>query len=185
MSTDVDIRFADPSDRLELRKMQVHSFRTLGGPYYDNAVIEAFIVGVGTMDDALLDDGTFFAATMEGRIVGCGGWSARTPGYVLHMNGSRAAPGVQKATVRSIFVHPDFARRGIAKAIMAAIEAEIVTANFTSASLTATLSGVPLYRSLGYSSGDAVTLKLRDGLVFVGIGMTKPLAADDFRRAAA
>jgi GNAT superfamily N-acetyltransferase len=101
------------------------------------------------------------------------------------MNGPRAAPGVQKATVRSIFVHPDFARRGIAKAIMAAIEAEIVTANFTSASLTATLSGVPLYRSLGYSSGDAVTLKLRDGLVFVGIGMTKPLAADDFGRAAA
>jgi GNAT superfamily N-acetyltransferase len=184
MSADIDIRFADPSDRQELRTMQARSFRTLGVPYYDREVIEAFIEGVGTMDDALIDDGTFFAARIRGIIAGCGGWSARTPGYAAHMHAPRAAPGVHKATVRSIFVHPDFARRGIAKAIMAAIEAEIMAANFTSASLTATLSGVPLYRHLGYSSGDAVTLKLRDGLVFVGIGMTKPLLTSNLKSAA-
>lgn len=85
--------------------MQAHSFRTLGVPYYDNAVIEAFIGG------------------------GCGGWSVRTPGYASHMNVPRTAPGLQKATVHGIFAHPDFARRGMAKAIMAAIEA----ANFTTA----------------------------------------------------
>jgi GNAT superfamily N-acetyltransferase len=153
--------------------MQALSFRTLGAAYCDDDVIEAFISGIGTMDDTLLEDGTYFAATAQGRIVGCGGWSWRTPAYTSHMTAAPTAASVTKATVRSLYVHPDFARRGVARAIMTAIEAEIMAAGYGTSSLTATLSGIPLYRRLGYRSGQPVALRLPDELTFVGLGMTK------------
>ncbi|RPI41735.1 MAG: hypothetical protein EHM67_07820 [Hyphomicrobiaceae bacterium] len=60
---------------------------------------------------------------------------------------------------------------------MGLIEAEIVAAGFRTASLTATLSGVPLYARLGYCATQSVALGLPEGLSFVGIAMTKDLIA--------
>jgi GNAT superfamily N-acetyltransferase len=173
MSTDISIRLADRCDRSELRAMQALSFLTLGAPYYDNDVIEAFIAGVGTMEDALIDDGTYFLATSQGRIVGCGGWSRRTPGYMACVTSSGTTRTAPRATVRSIYVHPDFARRGIARALMATIEAKIIAAGSDTASLAATLSGIPLYRRLGYRSGLPVALALQGGRTLVCLDMHK------------
>jgi len=176
MSNRIDIGPARRSDRDELRAMQALSFRVLGAPFYDEPVIETFIADIGTMDDNLLDDGTYFKATEDGRIVGCGGWSWRTPGYVARMAADPPPGRATGATVRSVYVHPDCARRGIARALMSAIEAEMVAAGFGAASLTATLSGIPLYRRLGYASGGPVALRLAGERLFVGLAMSKPLA---------
>ena len=147
MSTEILIRLAGLADRDELRAMQAQSFRELGAACYERSVIEAFISVIGTMDDSLLEQGTYYAAVAGGAIVGCGGWSDRTPGYAVHAVEASGRAQVGKATVRSIFVHPAWARRGIASTIMGLIEAEIAAAGFRTASLTATLSGVPLYAS--------------------------------------
>ena len=42
-----------------------------------------------------------------------------------------------------------WARRGIARRMMAAVEADIVAAGYDTAALTATLTGIPFYRQLG------------------------------------
>lgn len=175
MSTDIHIRLAGPADRSELRAMQAQSFRELGASVYDPRVIEAFIGAIGTMDDSLLEQGTYYVAVAGGRIVGSGGWSDRTPGYAAHTVsiGDTAQPA--KATVRSIFVHPEWARRGIASTVMSRIEEEIATAGFATASLMATLSGVPLYERLGYRSDAPVELGLPQGLTFTGVAMMKEL----------
>jgi GNAT superfamily N-acetyltransferase len=175
MSTEIQIGRAGPADRQELRDMQAHSFRTLAGAYYEDEVIEAFIA-MGTMDDSLLEDGTYYAARMQGRIVGCGGWSWRTPAYAARLAGPAPA-SVRNATVRSLYVHPDFARRGIASRLMAAIEMEIADSGYETAALTATLSGIPLYRRLAWRSGKPVVLDLPDGHTFVGLNMTKRLVS--------
>lgn len=47
------------------------------------------------------------------------------------------------------------------------------------ASLLATLSGVPLYRRLGWREGQAETVRLPGGLPMAGLHMTKRLAAAD------
>jgi GNAT superfamily N-acetyltransferase len=164
--------------------MQAHSFRALGAPFYEPDVIEAYIAGIGTMDDALIDDGTYFVATAsDGRIAGSGGWSRRTPTYAARVRGNALPAAVATATVRSIYVDPDFARRGIARAIMAAIESEIVAAGFGAASLMATLSGIPLYRRLGYRSGMPLVVNLAHGLAFVGLEMTKQVASSALKQA--
>ncbi len=177
MSTEILIRLAGLADRDELRAMQAKSFRELGAACYERSVIEAFISVIGTMDDSLLEQGTYYAAVAGGAIVGCGGWSDRTSGYAVHAVEASGRAQVGKATVRSIFVHPAWVRRGIASTIMGLIEAGIAAAGFRTASLTATLSGVPLYHRLGYCPTQPVALGLPEGLTFVGIAMTKNLTA--------
>lgn len=176
MTTIPDIRVATRADRDALRALQETSFRELGLAYYDEDVIESFITHVGTMDDALIDDGTFFVAVLDGLTVGCGGWSSRTPNYAAHATEDAPVPARPAATVRSIFVHPAFARRGIARRIMARVEAEIAAAGFERASLGATLSGVPLYRRTGYRSRGPLVVRLPQELIFVGIRMEKRFA---------
>ena len=70
MSTEILIRLAGPADRDELRSMQAKSFRELGAACYERNVIEAFISAIGTMDDSLLEQGTYYAAVAGGAIVG-------------------------------------------------------------------------------------------------------------------
>jgi GNAT superfamily N-acetyltransferase len=168
--------------------MQALSFRALGATFYDSEAIEAFLAHVGTMDDVMFDDGTYFVATSlrDGRIVGSGGWSWRAPTYTARMTDRGNPATAMTAAVRSIYVHPAFARRGIARAMMETIEAEIAVAGYTSASLTTPLSGIPLYRNLGYRSGHAVTLSLPNDLAFVCLGMDKAITWEmsDYSQAA-
>lgn len=156
--------------------MQAQSFLELGAACYDRNVIEAFIGAIGTMDYSLLEQGTYYVAIADGKVVGSGGWSDRAPSYAMRaLRTAETTPA--KATVRSIFVHPAWARRGIASTIMGLVEAGIAAAGFRTASLTATLSGVPLYQRLGYCAVQPVSLGLPEGLSFVGIAMTKDLNA--------
>jgi len=170
------------SDLQELKDLQAHSFRVLGTPYYGSDVVEAFIE-VGTMDPALLDEGTYFVAVSAGRIVGCGGWCLRTPSYAAYIVGA-ATSGGQTATVRSVYVHPLFARKGIARALMTAIEVEIAAAGLSAVSLAATLSGIPLYRRLGYRGEEPLILRLPTGHQIITLAMAKRLARTTLKNVA-
>lgn len=177
MNTLIHIRRASPADSQALRTMQALSMRRLGIEHYDEDVIEAFIAQAGTMDDTLLSDGTYFAAHVGNLLVGCGGWSRRMPNDAAHTTDAGARSEARSATIRSIFVHPAWARRGIARQVMARIESDIRAAGFERAGMTATLTGVPFYRRLGYRSAMPMTLDLKEGRYFVGLTMHKTLAA--------
>ncbi|MEZ5787593.1 MAG: GNAT family N-acetyltransferase [Xanthobacteraceae bacterium] len=183
MKTEISIRTADWSDRDALRDLQALSLRTLAAPYYDSEAIEAFIA-MGTMYEGLLDEGTFFAVAHGTTLIGCGGWSSRIPNYARFAKG--AVPEQEEANVRRIFVHPHWERRGVARRIMEKVETDIVRAGIDQTRLLATLSGVPLYRRLGWRSGDAVTLRLPGGFKLASVDMYKRLApAPDARLDAA
>ena len=77
--------------------------RRLGLAFYDEDLIEAFIAQVGTMDDVMLSDGTYFAAFVGNLLVGCGGWSQRTPNYASHTASDTDRTETRSATIRSIF----------------------------------------------------------------------------------
>ncbi|NWG24895.1 MAG: GNAT family N-acetyltransferase [Pseudorhodoplanes sp.] len=176
MHTLIYIRRAHEADRDALHALQEMSMRRLGLAFYDADVIEAFIEQVGTMDDVMLSDGTYFAAFVGNLLVGCGGWSQRTPNYVSHAGDIAPEGAAQAATIRSIFVHPAWARRGIARQVMTRVESDIVAAGLDHARMTATLTGVPFYRRLGYRSGLPMTLDLKDNRFFVGLRMEKRLS---------
>ena len=183
--TNVEFQMATEADRTVLRSMQAHSMRKLGAAFYSGHAIEAFISQIGTMDDYLIEDGTYLIATCGGILVGSGGWSTRQATYDT-CNASRATnPNKADATVRSVYVHPAWARRGIGGLIMKRIEADILSAGYLNSVLTATLSGVPLYRHLGYHASRKVALALPGDITFGALKMQKFLGIAGHHRPAA
>jgi GNAT superfamily N-acetyltransferase len=168
------IRPATAADIPAIRAMQARSLRHLGAGCYDPAVIGRLLATIGTMDDAVVHEGNYLVAvSVDGAIVGSGGWSRIRPGYAAATDRRRAAP--DRATIRSVFVDPAAARRGIASAIMARAEAAAADRGVVTLELSATLTGVPLYARLGYRPVGELAFELGDGARFPVVRMRKVL----------
>ena len=170
-SSPFTIRRARMNDRNHLRAMQIDSMRRLAIHCYSREEVEAFIAFVGTMDDQLIGEGTYYLVDIDGHPVAAGGWSRIRGNYVKGAPVNGAA-----AKIRSVFVHPDWARHGFGRLLMNRAEKEAVAAGFSSVELNALLSGVPFYRALGYEPVKPIELGLPDGVTFRGLTMRKPLA---------
>jgi GNAT superfamily N-acetyltransferase len=173
------LRKATMDDRSVLEELIAVSARGLSRDDYTETQVEAALGGAFGVDSELIADGTYFVAEVDGRIVGCGGWSRHATLF-----GGDSQPGRQSAVldperdsarIRAFFVHPDWARRGIGRAILERCEAEARAHGFRSAELLSTLPGHRFYRALGYSGEEAVRHDLRDGVTIDFIPMSKAL----------
>src|SRR3954463_16099679 len=110
------------------------SVRILQAQFYSSSQMEAALGPVFGVDRQLISDGTYFVVERSGEIVGCGGWSHRRAVF----GGDRGRKGEdaeldprrEAARIRAFFVHPDWARRGIGRAILAMCESELCAAGF-------------------------------------------------------
>lgn len=173
------LRKATLGDRPALEGLIAESARGLSRRHYTDAQVEAALGSAFGVDSELIRDGTYFVVEADGRIVGCGGWSRRATLF-----GSDAQPGRRSdlldpagdsARIRAFFVHPDWARRGIGRAILERCESEARAFGFRSAELLATLPGHDFYRSLGYAGDERVEYVLRDEIKIAFIPMKKSL----------
>jgi len=82
-------------------------------------------------------------------------------------------PAHDAARIRALFVHPDFSRRGLGTAILAACERAAAAAGFTRLELTATLTGLKLFRVHGYTLAEEIILRLDNGETLHVTRMTK------------
>jgi GNAT superfamily N-acetyltransferase len=175
----VTIRKAQSADVPTLRRMQERSLSVLGRSTYTAEEIEAFLACIGTMDEAVVDEGHFFVAEDAfGSLVGSAAWSQLQPGYAA----SEGAPehgsdGSASATVRSVFVDPRFARRGIASTLIRTVEQDALQHDILDLTLTATLSGLPFYRHHGWREVERKAIPLGGTLRFGCCAMRKRLAA--------
>lgn len=167
-------------DELEpLLAMQQRSLRVLAAPHYGRDVLEAALAQMGTMDPRLIGDGTYLVAEWQGEIAGGAGWTMRAPNYArLLAEPLPSLPG-RCGVVRSVYVDPGMARRGIARRLMEVVEARIVADGAGTAELMATLSGVPFYDSLGYRAVSDHALLLAGRMEFAVRRMVRPLALLD------
>ena len=121
--------------------------------FLDEAQIRSSHAIMG-VDTQLIDDGTYFVVEIGGVVVGCGGWSRRATLYGGdHSAGRDAAlldPATDPAKVRAMYTHPDHARRGVGRLILACCEGAASAEGFRSAELMATRSGRPLYEAAGF-----------------------------------
>ena len=115
------------------------------------------------MDRELIEAGTYYVAEVDGTLVGSGGWQA----VPLRPQGPSCA------AIRAIFVHPDWARRGIGRRLVAHAEAAAAQAGFGTFELEASLSGVPLYARLGYREIERYCLAMPDGATLPVVRMKK------------
>src|ERR687883_1532202 len=71
------IRQATTEDIPELERLIPESVRALSSDYYTKEQIESALVNIFGVDTQLIADGTYYVAEVDGRVVGCGGWSKR------------------------------------------------------------------------------------------------------------
>jgi GNAT superfamily N-acetyltransferase len=142
--------------------------------------MDAALGPVFGVDRQLIRDGTYFVVEHNGLIVGCGGWSRRCA--LFGGDGARGTvdaeldPRCDAARVRAFFVHPDWARRGIGRGILAACERAVAAAGFNRIELVATLTGEPLYAAFDYLSVERYDIPLTGGLTLPVVRMTKRLS---------
>ncbi len=173
-------RLAGEQDVTALEELIPLSSRSLQAPYYSAAQIEAALGPIFAVDRQLIRDQTYFVVEDDRSIVGCGGWSKRKSLY--GGDAGRIAedalldPLRDAARIRAFFVHPEWARRGIGKAILKACEEAIVAAQFSKADLVATLAGEPLYAAFGYEAVERYEIPMANGLKLPVVRMTKSIA---------
>jgi len=174
----LSIRHARQSDISLLHVLMTRAIEQLLKPYLSSEQIAASheIMGIDTQ---LIEDGTYFVAEFGRTVAGCGGWSRRATHFGGdHSRGrdSRLLDSLKDAArVRAMYTHPDFARRGVGRAILARCEQVAATEGFRSATLVATLSGVPLYRACGYSDVESFDEITPSGVAVPLIRMRKNL----------
>ena len=164
-----NLRLARMDDVPALEELIPLSVRALQAEHYSRAQMEAALGPIFGVDRQLIADGTYFVVEEAGRIVGCGGWSMRKAVF----GGDRARAGADElidpsrdaARIRAFFVHPDFVRRGIGRAVLTACESAIV----------ATLAGEPLYAAFAYEVIERYEVPMSGGLKLPAVRMMKRL----------
>ena len=128
-----------------------------------------------------VDAAAVFEAVGLALLVGCGGWSFRQTifGGDAHADREPALldPKGEPARIRAFFVRPDWARRGIGRALLEHCEAEARRHGFRSATLVATLPGERFYRAFGYGNGESLDHRLPRGLTIRFVSLSKALSS--------
>jgi GNAT superfamily N-acetyltransferase len=167
-------------DLAELSALMDASIRVLIGLYLDPPRVAASFEIMG-IDTQLIEDGTYYAVEVEGRIVGCGGWSRRATLFGGDHSAGRDArllnPATEPARVRAMYTHPEFARRGIGRLVLARCETAAAQEGFSALELVSTVAGEPLYLACGYSILERLEVSTSSGVTIPCARMTKPITA--------
>jgi len=155
-----EIRIATPADRETIHQLIAISARELSRGYYSEEQVCAALTSVYGVDSILIEDGTYFVAEADDIIIGCGGWSKRKTLFGGDQFSKRDAglldPRFEPAKIRAFFIHPNFARQGIGRAILDRCELDAASHGFISLELMSTLPGVEFYRACGYVATDQI-----------------------------
>ncbi|MDD5273798.1 MAG: GNAT family N-acetyltransferase [Methylovulum sp.] len=133
------------------------SAQTLQAQYYTHSEIEAALELVKGIEE-LIAAGSFLIVSYEEVIIACGGWTIDS-----------ANP--RQAELRGFFVHPEFARKGVATQLLHSCTDECLRSGVETLYLTATLSGEPFYQKQGFSEQSRYQQLLSNGESFTLVTM--------------
>jgi GNAT superfamily N-acetyltransferase len=175
------LRLATADDISALRGLIDVSVRNLQAQDYSEEQLDSALGTAYGVDTQLIADGTYYVAeTVDGAervIVGCGGWSQRKTLYGSDHGPYRDAglldPARDAAKIRAFFVHPDWVRRGIASLILETCEKAAYKQGFRRFEMGATLTGIPMYKTRGYTTGERIEVPLPNGLTLAVVRMSK------------
>jgi GNAT superfamily N-acetyltransferase len=170
-------RVATVADIPAVQALIVRSVRELSAGYYTAGQIEAALVEVFGVDTQLIADGTYYVIDAALGVAAAGGWSYRRTLYGGDQMKGAADPKLDAATeparIRAFFVHPDWARRGLARDLYAQCSRAALAAGFRAFELMATLPGEPLYSALGFSARERTSVPLGGAVELPLVRMTR------------
>ena len=174
-------RIAVPDDLDALREVMRRSIEALQDGFLTPAQIAASHQVMG-LDAQLVRDGTYFIVESGSRIAGCGGWSWRSTLYggddsVVAREPRALDPATEPARIRAMYTDPDFTRQGVGRLVLRLCEDAARAAGFKSATMMATMAGVPLYRACGYAEAEPPIGANIDGVEVPLVRMEKALVS--------
>lgn len=171
------VRVATMADVPALQELIGLSVRGLSGGFYTAVQIDAAMRDVFGVDTQLIADGTYYVVDGSTGPAAAGGWSARRTLFggdqMKQADDPMLDPAADAARIRAFFVHPDWARRGLARQLYTACERAASAAGFRRFELMATLPGEPLYAALGFAGVERIALTLADGVAVPFVRMTR------------
>jgi GNAT superfamily N-acetyltransferase len=178
--TDLELRIATAADASAIQALMTASVQALFPACYDATQTASALRYIGVLDATLIEDGTYFVVTApDGSLAACGGWSRRDKLFNGEAPTGEEArllnPAREPARVRAMFVHGDWTRRGLGTRILDACAAAARIEGFTDLALMATMPGVPLYRSWGFTAEQPQELVMPDGVVMPGVAMRRAI----------
>lgn len=160
-------RIATTLDIPALQQLIADSVRGLSGGYYTPAQIDASLIEVFGVDTQLIDDETYYVMDGTNGPAAAGGWSGRRTLYggsqMKTSDDPLLDPAIEAARIRAFFVHPDYARRGLARELYNKCARAAYLAGFRTIELMSTMPGRPLYRALGFVELEHVQLPMSNG----------------------
>ncbi|MEO7999150.1 MAG: GNAT family N-acetyltransferase [Gemmatimonadaceae bacterium] len=157
-------RIATASDIPALQQLIADSVRGLSADYYTPAQIDASLIEVFGVDTQLIEDETYYVMDGTNGPAAAGGWSGRRTlfggSHMKQSDDPRLDPATEPARIRAFFVHPDYARRGLARELYNTCARAAYSAGFRTFELMATMPGRPLYNALGFVEVEHVQLPM-------------------------
>ncbi len=177
---DLTLRLAIPADAEAIQALMTASVAAIFPAFYDSEQTASSLRYIGVLDRTLIDDGTYFVIEApDGTLAACGGWSRRDKLFngAVHTGVETRLldPAVDPARVRAMFVSGSWTRRGLGTRILEACEDAARAEGFSELALMATLPGLQLYRSWGFSDEQPQDLVLPDGVAVPGVAMSRKI----------
>jgi putative acetyltransferase len=128
-----------PADLPAVRALHALAFRQLAASHHDAAQIAAHEALIAADDYAadVARSNLILARDQAGSLIATAGW--------LPM-----PERPDTARIRKVFVHPGWARRGLATALVQAAEQAAAAAGYPHLYVRANINAVPLYQKMGY-----------------------------------
>ncbi|MFO0991847.1 MAG: GNAT family N-acetyltransferase [Hyphomicrobiales bacterium] len=163
------IRTAALADAEAVTALLEACYPTLFAAGYEPAILAAALPRMTKSNPRLLASGHFFVAESEtGAIVGCGGWSKEQPGGTdLHKS---------EGHIRHFATHPDWLRRGIARAIIEHSIDQARAAGIHRLECYSSLVAIRFYEAVGFAVVGPWTVELGPGVTLPGCLMRREIA---------
>jgi GNAT superfamily N-acetyltransferase len=162
------IRVASSTDAPAISAVLTSSYTTLLPGLYNYQMLQTAMPLMTVANPALLACGTYFVAeASDGRILGCGGWTAE------HPETGEIIAGL--AHIRHFATDPQMTRMGVGKALLTLCVTQSFTKNIRTLECCSTLPAQSFYAAAGFQNLGGIEAVLGPGIRLPAIRMQKTL----------
>jgi N-acetylglutamate synthase-like GNAT family acetyltransferase len=154
------IRKTNIADLGSVSKLLELCYSTLMKSSYSPDILDAAIPVISKARPELLSSGTYYVSlSREGRIIGCGGWTANSPNQGENNKSDTGQ-------LRYFATHPDHIKSGIGRSIFDSCKTQALTRSIKNFECISSLNAEDFYKSLGFSTVERVSIPLNNGVSF-------------------
>ena len=164
------IRRARAGDIPAILALQADSLRKLSVGYYSHEQIEVMVRSQSTYLVAAFKTGCdfIFIGEIDQQLVA-------TASLTTELFSTRRSP---RLSVSGVYVHPEFARRGISRQMLQKMEKAARRKNVNTLTVRSSLAAIPFYRAMGYVGNQRISLRAGWWRQIDCVKMSKSLAGE-------